>query len=101
MEPIINALRQTRCAFSKTSMEPTPLCWIMPPFDSKYFFYHGSLTYPPCTEGVKWIVQPEPIGISVRQLKQFRKLMKVDGTLIDINTRPVQGVNTRDIFYYD
>lgn len=56
--------------------------------DEEYFFYEGSLTTPPCTEGVRWIVRQRPIGASTRQLL---RLIKALGE----NARPTQPVNGR------
>lgn len=49
-------------------IDPFPLASIMPPFGRNYYTYFGSLTFPPCTEGVRWIVQPEPLWISSDQV---------------------------------
>lgn len=56
--------------------------------DEESFFYEGSLTTPPCTEGVRWIVRQRPIGASTRQLL---RLIKALGE----NARPTQPVNGR------
>ena len=52
----------------------------------KLFFYEGSLTVPPCREGVKWYVMETPIEISKEQMKQVIK----DGIFAKSNARPVQ-----------
>lgn len=56
-------------AGTKVSIPPFPLEWIYPPFESCYYSYNGSLTHPPCTEMVTWIIQPEPIAVSSFQVK--------------------------------
>ena len=52
------------------------------------YTYHGSLTTPPCSEGVKWTVRSRPVRVSKRQMQE---LVKVLGD----NARPVQAVGER------
>lgn len=42
------------------------------PADKDYVLYKGSLTTPPCSEGVIWHVMLNPIPISLNQLEQFQ-----------------------------
>lgn len=50
--------------------------------------YPGSLTTPPCSEGVSWLVMTEPVTASREQIEAFRALFPV-------NNRPVQPLNGR------
>lgn len=50
----------------------------------------GSLTTPPCTEGVKWVVSPTPLTFSKEQLAQLT-------AVYSDNDRPVQPLNGRKI----
>ncbi len=52
--------------------------------------YAGSLTTPPCTEGVRWQVLREPIRASPEQIERFRRVLHD-------NSRPVQPLNGRVI----
>jgi carbonic anhydrase len=52
--------------------------------------YDGSLTTPPCSEGVAWLVMTTPIQLSAAQIGQFTALIKG-------NNRPVQALNGRSV----
>ncbi|MSP48746.1 MAG: carbonic anhydrase [Alphaproteobacteria bacterium] len=58
------------------------------PANSTYFRYHGSLTTPPCSEGVLWTVYRESIEASEAQIRQFAQLFPN-------NSRPIQPLNRR------
>jgi carbonic anhydrase len=60
------------------------------PSDRGYWTYEGSLTTPPCTEGVRWFVYEQPVPLSRGQLRAFAALFKV-------NTRPLQDPHGRRI----
>jgi carbonic anhydrase len=60
------------------------------PADLHHYAYDGSLTTPPCTEGVHWIVLKAPIAITATHLERFI-------ALIGYNARPVQPLNEREI----
>src|SRR5690606_22991939 len=60
------------------------------PESRTYYTYMGSLTTPPCTEGVLWIVMKTPVPVSVEQVAVFSRLYPM-------NARPVQAGNGRFI----
>ncbi|MCW1967449.1 MAG: carbonic anhydrase family protein [Anaerolineae bacterium] len=62
---------------------------LLPPSDLSYR-YNGSLTTPPCSEGVKWHVMTQSIQISAKQLKAFTDIFP-------ISNRPIQPRNTRNL----
>lgn len=62
----------------------------MLPAQRGYYAYMGSLTTPPCSEGVHWQVLKTEAEISKGQLAAFRKLYAM-------NARPVQPLNGRAI----
>ena len=58
------------------------------PVKRDYLTYQGSLTTPPCSEGVRWIVFREPIRISDSLVRKFTRA-------VGDNARPVQPLNGR------
>lgn len=58
------------------------------PADQRYYQFIGSLTTPPCTEGVLWNVLKSPMTVSRDQLRLFAQLFPN-------NARPVQALNGR------
>ena len=58
------------------------------PQDMRYYQFIGSLTTPPCTENVLWMVLKQPVQISPEQLRLFSQLYPA-------NARPVQPLNGR------
>jgi carbonic anhydrase len=60
------------------------------PSDRSYYMYEGSLTAPPCTEGVTWFVLKAPLEISPAQIEAFARLYPHD-------VRPAQPLNGRII----
>ena len=60
------------------------------PAAQSHYEYSGSLTTPPCTENVKWIVFNNPVHASENQISAFQHLYKA-------NARPLQALNGRDV----
>ena len=59
------------------------------PKDRSYYRFSGSLTTPPCSEGVRWLMLKKPMTASKAQIEQFAKLMGHP------NNRPVQPLGAR------
>ncbi|MEC5385503.1 carbonic anhydrase family protein [Uliginosibacterium sp. H3] len=60
------------------------------PSNRDYFSYIGSLTTPPCTEGVLWLVLKQPVQLSAEQIDVFSRFYPN-------NARPVQAASGRII----
>jgi carbonic anhydrase len=60
------------------------------PADRGYWTYTGSLTTPPCTEGVRWFVFEQELALSRDQLRAYAALFR-------INTRAIQDTHGRRI----
>ncbi len=60
------------------------------PEDRRYYTYMGSLTTPPCTEGVQWVVMRQPVSAAAEQIELFARIYPM-------NARPVQSAAGRRI----
>ncbi len=58
------------------------------PASRNYYTYMGSLTTPPCTEGVLWLVMKQPVQVSTDQIAIFSRLYRN-------NARPIQPAKDR------
>jgi carbonic anhydrase len=67
-----------------TRIDPAALL----PASRRFFRYQGSLTTPPCSEGVLWTVFQQPIEMSEAQIRKFAGLFPV-------NARPAKPLNRR------
>jgi carbonic anhydrase len=63
------------------------------PATTRAYRYSGSLTTPPCTEGIRWLVLATPVQISAHQLAELR-------ATVEGNARPVQPRNGRPIVLF-
>lgn len=66
---------------------------------TRYFAYSGSLTTPPCSEGVRWIVAKDPVNVSGSSVEEMHHLVSLFPNYggYDNNNRPVQPLNGREI----
>ena len=60
------------------------------PEDRGYYTFQGSLTTPPCSEGVRWFVLKTPVKIADAEIAAF-------GKIYSTNARPTQPLNDRAI----
>lgn len=63
------------------------------PNQQDYYRFSGSLTTPPCSEGVRWLVMKKPLQASKNQIQQFDKVMGSH------TNRPLQPLNGRIIVH--
>lgn len=63
------------------------------PMNKNYYSFDGSLTTPPCSEGVAWLVLEKPITVTPAQIARLRQA--VGGN----NARGTQSLNGRTILY--
>lgn len=61
------------------------------PTNPQYYRYSGSLTTPPCNEGVRWIIMKSPLQASTEQI------IKLSTAMGGPNNRPIQALNGRSV----
>lgn len=76
--------------YSKTTA--VKLVYLLPDNTKSYYSYDGSLTTPPCSEGVKWTVFTEPVTLSSKQIESFK-------SAYSNNFRPAQSINECTIYF--
>jgi carbonic anhydrase len=85
-KPYVDSLGTLEGATSEVEID-----WnAMLPAKHDTFRYQGSLTTPPCTEGVSWVLMQNPVQLSETQIKAFQ-------AAYDHNNRPVQSIGSRVI----
>lgn len=92
IQKIINYLPKTKGqvkAIQNKQINPINLL----PQAKNYYRFNGSLTTPPCTEGLKWIIFAQPITASAKQIAILK--VAADGN----NARPIQSLHGRKIIY--
>ncbi len=89
-----DALAPVWAALPKTTEDKKAVatfdCASVLPKDRSMYRYAGSLTTPPCTEGVRWQLMQSPTPVSDAQVKAFNEIIKP-------NARPVQPMKARDV----
>ena len=76
-------------ADAKSELKLDQIASSLLPESKEYYRFNGSLTTPPCTEGVRWMVLKTPVTISKEQVEKFLSTMKHP------NNRPIQTTNAR------
>ena len=79
---------------TKSPVKGVPLAAFVPRADM--YTFDGSLTTPPCTEGVKWFVSQEIVSATKSEIEALRAVAESQG-LDDGNARPTQPLNGRPV----
>uniref|UniRef100_A0A8C1QZJ0 protein-tyrosine-phosphatase n=1 Tax=Cyprinus carpio TaxID=7962 RepID=A0A8C1QZJ0_CYPCA len=89
----------------ETFLEPFVLRDLLPSSIGSYYRYIGSLTTPPCSKVVEWIVFSRPVFLSYKQLEAFYSIFTTEQQdhvksveYLRNNFRPLQSLDNREVF---
>ncbi|XP_072203466.1 receptor-type tyrosine-protein phosphatase gamma [Excalfactoria chinensis] len=104
LDPIIHGLKGVVHHEKETFLDPFVLRDLLPTSLGSYYRYTGSLTTPPCSEIVEWIVFRKPVPISYHQLEAFYSIFTTEQQdhvksveYLRNNFRPQQNLNNRKV----
>ncbi|XP_063796970.1 receptor-type tyrosine-protein phosphatase gamma isoform X2 [Pseudophryne corroboree] len=105
LDPIIHGLKGVVHHEKETFLDPFILRNLLPSSLSSFYRYTGSLTTPPCSEIVEWVVFSRPVPISYQQLEAFYSIFTTEQQdhvksvdYLRNNFRPKQRLNDRVVF---
>ncbi|XP_078802878.1 receptor-type tyrosine-protein phosphatase gamma isoform X2 [Oryzias latipes] len=105
VEPIIQGLKGVVHHEKETNLRPFVLRDLLPSSVDSYYRYTGSLTTPPCSKVVEWIVFSRPVYLSHSQLEAFYSIFTTEQQdhvksveYLRNNFRPLQDLAQRKVF---
>uniref|UniRef100_A0A7N6BU88 protein-tyrosine-phosphatase n=1 Tax=Anabas testudineus TaxID=64144 RepID=A0A7N6BU88_ANATE len=105
VDPIIHGLKGVVHHEKETFLESFVLKDLLPSSLGSYYRYTGSLTTPPCSKVVEWIIFSRPIYVSYKQLEAFYSIFTTEQQdhvksveYLRSNFRPIQSLDNRHVF---
>uniref|UniRef100_A0A8C5Q7L8 Receptor-type tyrosine-protein phosphatase gamma n=1 Tax=Leptobrachium leishanense TaxID=445787 RepID=A0A8C5Q7L8_9ANUR len=105
LDPIIHGLKGVVHHEKETFLDPFIMRDLLPASLGSFYRYAGSLTTPPCSEIVEWVVFSRPVMISYHQLEAFYSIFTTEQQdhvksveYLRNNFRPTQSLDDRIVF---
>ncbi|XP_061583275.1 receptor-type tyrosine-protein phosphatase gamma isoform X3 [Cololabis saira] len=105
VEPIIQGLKGVVHHEKETNLRSFILRDLLPSSVDSYYRYTGSLTTPPCSKVVEWIIFSRPVYLSHSQLDAFYSIFTTEQQdhvksveYLRNNFRPLQDLGSREVF---
>lgn len=86
---------------TSTNVSVDPHKGFVPPMGTYFYWYNGSLTAPPCTGGVTWVLHPVPVLMFDTTVRLFTGILgdyQNNGLNMSSNSRPVQLTGSRKVY---
>ncbi|XP_072472602.1 carbonic anhydrase 6 isoform X2 [Notamacropus eugenii] len=97
-EKIISHLSEIQNVGENVTLNSIDIKHLLPDNLSKYYRYNGSLTTPPCSENVTWMILKETVTISKKQLDELQNsVLNNDHETLQNNFREVKPLNHRRV----
>ncbi|XP_011783476.1 PREDICTED: carbonic anhydrase 5A, mitochondrial [Colobus angolensis palliatus] len=101
LQSLVDILPEIKHKDARAAMGPFDPSSLLPACRD-YWTYAGSLTTPPLTESVTWIIQKEPVEVAPSQLSAFRTLLfsalGEEEKMMVNNYRPLQPLMNRKVW---
>lgn len=100
LNPLFDQISRVRCAGQSVILNDfLTVASFLPVNRNDFYRYQGSLTTPPCSESVTWIILRSPLDMGRRQINRLRDLRDANcRATISNNWRNLQDTNERQIF---
>uniref|UniRef100_A0A673ABV8 protein-tyrosine-phosphatase n=1 Tax=Sphaeramia orbicularis TaxID=375764 RepID=A0A673ABV8_9TELE len=105
VDPIIQGLKGVVHHEKETNLKSFILRDLLPSSVDSYYRYTGSLTTPPCSKVVEWIIFSRPVYVSQSQLEAFYNILTTEQQdhvksveYLRNNFRPLQDLDNRKVF---
>ncbi|KHJ93489.1 carbonate dehydratase, eukaryotic-type [Oesophagostomum dentatum] len=101
LQSLEDAIAATNSSDKKVELHEYSPSVMLPNDTTTFFRYEGeycSLTTPPCTEGVIWIILAEPRSVMEEELNFLRQHITTEGKRLEHNFREVQPLNGRTVY---
>jgi len=98
LDPLYDAAKLVQAYDAKTTMDLSLKRMLPKDYDEDYYYYRGSMTQPPCTEGIFWVLPRYMLKSSDDQIDDLKDMMDKNGDKMKNIYRNEQKLNARTVF---
>jgi len=98
LDPLYDAVKAVQTYDAKVNMDLSLKRLLPKDYDEDYYYYRGSLTSPPCTEGIFWVLPRYMLKSSDDQIDELKDMKDKTGDKMKDLYRNEQKLNARTVF---